>query len=183
MKKSLSLILALVLILSCMICVPASAVTASELREQLEKAAEGLDPKDKCPQTPTVYCAPRYQDPGANPQNLKNGLSAKVISGDVSGRKYGLYFKFTPKGKNQNYLITYLNVTIHDSKNNLVYAIGSSTYLQCQPRYYWYWNFFDLEELFDNLKVLNGSITPGKYTMNIYFNRLWAGKTTFTIKK
>lgn len=182
MKKWLSLTLALVLMMSTMILAPASAITASDLRNQLNSAALPLS-SAKCPQQPTVYCAPRYMDLGAQPQNLKRGLSASQILSDYSGREYGLYFKFTPRGKNQNYLITRFDVTISDAKGNLVYVEGFDDYMQCQPRYYWYWNFFNLKGLFENLKTLNGTITPGKYVMNIYFNRLWAGKTNFTIKK
>ena len=182
-KKWLSLTLALVLMMSCMLAAPASAITASDLRTQLNNEASGLSTGNKCPQQPTVYCAPRYQDLGAQPQNLKRGLSASQIDSDQSGREYGLYFKFTPRGKNQTYLIERFDVTIHDSKGNLVYVEGFDATMQCQPRYYWYWNFFNLAGLFENLKTLNGSITPGKYVMNIYFNRLWAGKTNFTIKK
>ena len=60
---------------------------------------------------------------------------------------------------------------------------GFDTSMQCQSGYYWYWNFFPLEGLYDNMRILNGSVTAGSYTMNIYFNKLWAGKTSFSIKK
>ena len=63
MKKRLSMLLALVLLLSCLgVGYASGTMTASELTTAMNQAAAELDPNNKCPQTPTVYCSPRYKD-------------------------------------------------------------------------------------------------------------------------
>ena len=185
MKKGLSLVLAMVLLLSCLgVGYASGTMTADELRETMNQAAEELNPNNKCPQTPTVYCSPRYKDADKDSAyELRRGLSASQINNGTSDRSYGLYFKFTPRGRNQSYYISRIDFTIHDKKGNLLYVDGFDTSMQCQSGYYWYWNFFPLDGLYDNMRILDGSVTAGSYTMNIYFNKLWAGKTNFTIKK
>ena len=55
--------------------------------------------------------------------------------------------------------------------------------MTCQYGYYWYWNFYSLHGLFEQMKSSYGRIVPGTYTMNIYFNSQWAGKVNFKINK
>ena len=185
MKKGLSTLLLLALLLSCMAMGYASStMTAAELKTAMNLAVADLDPNNKCPLTPMVYCSPRYKDADKDSAyELRRGLSASQINEGNTTRSYGLYFKFTPRGRYQSYTINRIDFTIHDKKGDLLYVDGFDTSMQCQSGYYWYWNFFPLEGLYDNMRILNGSVTAGSYTMNIYFNKLWAGKTSFSIKK
>lgn len=185
MKKFVALALVLACLLACAGLTGASAATARDtLVQELQLGTANLNPNNRCPQTPSVYCSPRYKDPGTlYGYDLRRGLSASQISSDNSGRMYGLYFKFTPRGRNQNYTVTEIDYVIQDKRGNLIFHEHDYEFVQIQPRYYFYINFLDLTGFFNNLKVLNGSITPGSYRLDIYFNGMWAGKTNFTIKK
>ena len=186
MKRVLSLVLVISLFLTCGIfcSAQASSLSASEILSYLADQASELSPNNKCSLLPTIYCSPRYKNPdNGNGYDLKKGLSAKTINEDTSGREYGLYFKFTPKGRFNTFYITRFDVTVSDSKGQILYVDGFDSFMVCDPGYYWAWNFFPLAGLFNNMKLLYGEVIQGKYTMDIYFNGLWAGKTAFTIKK
>ena len=185
MKKVLSLLITIVVLSVSCFCLTAFADSSADtLLESITEASSQLSPNNRCPVQPTIYSSPRYLGSNNKGQNLKNGLSAKQIMNDAGGREYGLYFKFTPKGKNANgYQISRFDVTISDSKDSILYVDGFDSDMECKTGYYWYWNFFPLGGLFNNMDTLYGEIVPGRYTMDIYFNGLWAGRTNFTIKK
>ena len=113
----------------------------------------------------------------------KKGLSAAQINNPDRDRDYGLYFKFTPGGKDDGYFISRLDFVILDSQMNTLYSEGFNFNKFCQSGHYWYWNFFSLEDFFQKMNKKEGQVKAGTYTMDIYFNSLWAGSTRFTINK
>ena len=184
MKKGFSLMLALLLLLSGWLCPSAFADAAEDLRASLAQAAEGLDEANRCVQPLMVYCAPRYQDAGKEGgSNLRRGLSAEQIATDTSGRTYGLYVKITPRAQKETLIISRVDILIRDKNEELVYAEGFNREIVCRPGNYFHWDFYKLGGLFDNLKTLYGDIANGNYTMSIFFDRHWAGNTTFYIYK
>lgn len=180
MKRFLTLMLALSVILACGCC---RTALASAFHSGSDEEAY-LSPDNKCPVQPTIYCSPRYLNPDNNTgYNLKSGLSAKQIDNPSDGRQYGLYFKFTPKGRHNGYHISRFDVIVSDRTGTELYRVGFDADMDCQTGYYWYWNFFPLNGLFENMRSMYGSVITGRFTMDIYFNSLWAGRTAFTIKK
>ena len=184
MKKIFSLMLALLLLLCWQLFPSALADEAADLRASLAQAADGLDESNRCSQPLMVYCAPRYQDEGKEGgSNLRRGLSAEQITTDTSGRAYGLYVKITPRAQKEVLIVSRVDILIRDKNNELVYAEGFDREITCRPGSYFHWDFFKLGGLYDNLKTLYGGITNGNYTMSIFFDRHWAGNTTFYIYK
>ena len=184
MKKGVSLMLSLALLFCALLCPPASADEAEDLRARLAQAAEGLEESNRYPQPLMVYCAPRYQDPGKEGgSNLRRGLSASQITTDTSGRIYGLYVKITPRAQKETFIISRVDILIRDKLEEVVYAEGFDREITCRPGNYLHWDFFKLGGLYDNLKTLYGDVTTGNFTMSIFFDRHWAGSTTFYIYK
>lgn len=174
MKKRCAFLLAFLLIL----CVLAGTASAA-----YDENGNYLSPYNKCRIHPTMYCAPRYKDYGAeSPYNLK-GLSVKSIDANYYNRDYGLYFKFTPSRIDNGFYIYRFDTVVCDSRGNEIYWEGWDDSMTCQYGYYWYWNFYSLHGLFEQMKSSYGRIVPGTYTMNIYFNSQWAGKVNFKINK
>jgi len=181
MKRYFKAALVFLMILTMMISVQAAAqsVTLQFTDEQLE-----LDPSNQCPVRPQIYSNPRYLNlENESAYDLSNGLSAKQINNSTGTREYGLYFKFTPGGKDHGYYISRFDVVVTDRNGEKLYIDGFDSDLMCEAGYYWAWNFFPLEGLFENLRTLYGEVVPGLYKMDVYFNRLWAGSTTFNIGK
>ena len=179
MKRMVALFLALALVLSLGAGLAAAAYSVPAYED-----GPTLTPASKCPAQPTVYSSPRYLDPRNNTgYDLRGGLSAKKINTDTSGREYGLYFKFTPKRADDGYEIRRFDVVVTNKAGEVLYVDGFDGYMDCQYRYYWCWNFFPLEGLFSGLRDRYGEVVSGRYTMDIYFNSLWAGKTAFSIGK
>ena len=142
-----------------------------------------LSPDLKCPVQPMIYCNPRYlNEQTGRGYDLKNGLSANQINNNTSGREYGLYFKFTPRGAN-GYMIKRFDFVIQNEDGDNLYIDGIDTNMECKNGYYWSWEFFPLQGLFTNMELLYGEVVPGQYTMDIYFNSLWAGQAKFRIQK
>ena len=143
-----------------------------------------LSPDNQCPAQPQIYCSPRCKNLDNNQAYDINSLSAKQINNTSANRSYGLYFKFTPSVKDNGYQINRIDVVVSDTKNNAVlYVDGFDTNIRCQKGYYWAWDFFTLEGLYDNMRGTDGQVVAGQYRMDIYFNQLWAGKTNFRILK
>ena len=143
-----------------------------------------LSPKNKCSAQPTIYCSPRMKVLATGiASDLRSGLSAAAIKKYAGEREYGLYFKFTPKARDDGYLITRFDVIITGPDKQVAFQDGFYDTMQCQKGYYWYWNFFPLQEMFDEQIRKYGSVKTGTYSMDIYFNELWAGKTSFKVSK
>ena len=144
----------------------------------------GLTPSNKCKVRPMIYSARRYKD--ANKEtayNLRADFSASTIIDQLGSRQYGLYFKFTPSGRDSGYEITRFDIVINDPSGEAVYTEGFDSDMTCQAGYYWYWNFFSLDQCFRYILDTKGKIRQGTYDMDIYFNRQWAGETSFRIIK
>ena len=143
-----------------------------------------LSPDNKCPARPTIYCSPRYlHEKSGKGQELRDGLSARKINDANNTREYGLYLKFTPKKADNGYAIKRIDFVIRNKQGEVQYTAGFDTDIVCEYRYYWSWNFFPLNSFFAIRKLIDGEVLTGKYTLEIYFNELFAGSTTFTIKK
>ena len=176
MKKTLLIVLCLM-----MCCV---TVCACATDYDLISVRTDLSPDNKCPTQPTVYNAPRYMNTATGKAydiDKKRGLSAKTINNEAGDKLYGLYFKFTPGGKDAGYRINRFDVVVKDSDGRILYTDGFDSDMVCQAGYYWAWNFFPLEGLFTNMKLLYGEVIPGNYNMDVYFNELWAGNAAFKI--
>ena len=144
----------------------------------------GLSPSNKCIVRPMIYSARRYKDSNKETAyNLKGDFSATTIKNQLGTRQYGLYFKFTPSGKDNGYDIYRFDVVINDPTGEAVYTEGFDTEMTCQAGYYWYWNFFSLDACFRYILDTKGKIRQGYYDMDIYFNRQWAGETAFRVIK
>ncbi|MBR2822379.1 MAG: hypothetical protein IKE24_01620 [Clostridia bacterium] len=181
MKKIISLVLAIAfLFLSGNIC-----TVHAEDEDFLSSLIETtLSPKIKCPAQPTIYCSPRYLDEKSGKgQNLKNGISAKKVNDENNTREFGLYLKFTPKRADDGYVIRRIDFVIRNKAGDVQYTAGFDTEVVCEYRYYWSWNFFPLSGFFAVRKLLDGEVLAGRYTLEIYFNSLFAGSTTFSINK
>ncbi len=173
-KRSVSVLLAVLISLLCCLAGTASAA--------YDEDGNFLTPTNKCRTHPTMYCAPRYQDPGKEPQNLKS-LSASAITANYYSRDYGLYFKFTPARIDNGFYIYRFDTVITDTRGNEIHWEGWDDSMECRYGYYWYWNFYNLRGLFQDMESKYGRIVPGTYVMNIYFNHQWAGKVNFKILK
>lgn len=143
-----------------------------------------LSPNNKCPVQPIIYSNPRALNLSTDKAyDLNKKLSASTIEKDLGTREYGLYFKFTPGGKDNGYVITRFDVIITGPDHTIVHKEGFNDYMECRRGYYWFWDFFSLQEMFEKQLKEKGSIQTGNYTMDVYFNGLWAGKTAFLINK
>lgn len=192
MKKCLSLFLALVICLTGGLFVTASAATNTSTKSVSSGSSSNsftypttdLSPNRKCPVQPTIYSKPRYRDTATDKvNNMSKGLSAKQINNPPDYRQYGLYFKFTPSRASNGYQIDRFDVVISDKNGTILYTEGFNANMTCQAGYYWYWDFFSLEGFYDNLRAIYGEVISGRFVMDIYFNSLWAGKTSITINK
>ena len=181
MKKTISLVLAMVFVfLSGVACV-AHAEDYSFLSSLLETS---LSSDKKCPAQPTIYCSPRYlHEKTGKGQDLRDGLSAKKINDENNTREYGLYLKFTPKRADDGYTIRRIDFVIRNKQGEVQYTAGFDTEVVCEYRYYWSWNFFPLSGFFALRKLMDGEVLTGRYTLEIYFNELFAGSTQFSINK
>ena len=142
-----------------------------------------LSPNNKCPAKPTIYSSARSRIISTDKiTELRNGFSVKQIN-SASDREFGLYFKFTPRSGDHGYRITRFDVVFSEKDGTILYTDGFNTDMVCERGYYWAWKFFPLGGLFQQLKARYGEIKIGTYTMDIYFNRLWAGSTRVKINK
>ena len=142
-----------------------------------------LSPENKCSVQPTIYCSPRQKSLTSDIVSDLKSLSAKNIKKYQGSLDYGLYFKFTPKAKDDGYLILRFDVVITGPDGTVEYEDGFFDTMECKKNYYWYWKFFSLQDVFDSHIRQYGSVKTGTYRMDIYFNGLWAGKTTFRVEK
>ena len=180
MKKGSSLLLALIICLAGMMF--SSALAASS--GSFVYPTTSLSPNLKCPVQPAIYTKPRsYDTAAAKANNMAKGLSAKQINSASPGRHFGLYFKFTPARSATGYVIRRIDFVISDTNGQILNVYGIDTTVTCQGGYYWYWDFFPLDELYDALRGINGEVVPGKFVLDLYFNSLWAGRTTVSIGK
>ncbi len=176
MKRMTAVILTLMMLLVMGFSMGEGTIEFTE--EQL-----ALSPDNQCPVHPQIYSSARYLNMETNSAyDMSNGLSARQINNPSANRMYGLYFKFTPGGKDHGYQIDRFDVVISDNKSGeKLYIDGFAANMKCESGYYWAWNFFPLEGLFENQKTLYGEVKAGVYKMDIYFNGLWAGNTVFKI--
>ena len=143
-----------------------------------------LSPSNKCRVQPMIYSTNRYREIGKDSgYDIRKDFSVKTIQNNRGSKEYGLYFKFTPGGKDNGYLITRFDIVIEDPKKNIIYTEGFDSDMECKKGYYWYWNFFSLQNMFEEQLDTTGTIPLGTFTLHVYFNRLWAGKTTFKVVK
>ena len=142
-----------------------------------------LSPDNKCPVQPTIYCSPRQKSISSGKISDLKQLSAGSIKKYQGSLDYGLYFKFTPKAKDDGYVILRFDYVITGPDGTVEVEEGFNDYMECRKNYYWYWQFFTLQNIFDRQIRQSGSVTTGTYRMDIYFNGLWAGKQNFTVKK
>lgn len=178
MKKIMAVLL-VILLSTGILSLPAQAITLQFSDEQL-----ALSPNEKCPVRPQIYSNPRYKNADSDKAyDVNSGLSAKKINEQMDRRFYGLYFKFTPSGRDNGYMIWRFDVVVTDKNGQRLYIDGFDSEMECTAGYYWSWDFFPLEALFDNMRMLYGEVIPGNYKMDVYFNRLWAGSTSFKINK
>ena len=181
MKKTISLVLAMVFVFLSVISCVAHAEDNSFLSSLLETS---LTSDKKCPAQPTIYCSPRYlHEKTGKGQDLRDGLSAKKINDENNSREYGLYLKFTPKRADDGYTIRRIDFVIRNKQGEVQYTAGFDTEVVCEYRYYWSWNFFSLSGFFALRKLMDGEVLAGRYTLEIYFNELFAGSTQFSINK
>ena len=142
-----------------------------------------LSPENKCPVQPTIYCNPRQWSRSSDIASDLKALSAKNIKKYQGTLDYGLYFKFTPKAKDDGYVIKRFDVIITGPDGTVEYENGFFDFMECKKNYYWYWKFFSLQDMFDKHIRQYGDVKTGTYRMDIYFNELWAGKTSFRVEK
>lgn len=142
-----------------------------------------LSPDNKCPVQPIIYCSPRQKSLSRDTVSDLESLSARNIKKYQGSLEYGLYFKFTPKAKDDGYLILRFDYVITGPDGTVELEKGYSDYMECKKNYYWYWEFFSLQDMLDKHIRQYGDVKTGTYRMDIYFNGLWAGKTTFRIEK
>lgn len=142
-----------------------------------------LNPNNKCKAQPSIYANARFRDAGHEPYDINsNRFSASEISRRIGGsREYGVFFKFTPNGADTGYQISRLDVVVTDPQGNITWTEGYPVDIVCDRNYFWYWNFFNLQPMFEQMNASTG-IKTGVYNMDIYFNRQWAGKATFRME-
>ncbi|MBR2663499.1 MAG: hypothetical protein IKE25_07285 [Clostridia bacterium] len=181
-KQFLTLALAMMLMI-CSLPLPAAvADAAGDLAAELAAAADGLSVDQPYPYPLMVYCSPRYMDPDMEKGvNLQRGLYAKQINTDTSGRSYGLYLKITPRAQKEMYTVNRFDITVSLKDGPLVYVEGFHRTVNVVPGYLLYWNFFRLDGMYDNMKTLFGEVLSGTYILDVYFDGLWAGSTSFYI--
>jgi len=177
-NKGICLLLTLMMLLSCVACAAAEPVRTAMRYDDSNYMA------NKCPVSPAIYSTRRYKDRDKeNAYDLNKDFSADAIQRWMGARDYGLYLKFTPGRADNGYQITRFDAAILDPTGEEVFAVGFDDDMKCQYGYYWYWDFFNLDEMFQNLLSSKGYIPTGVYTMHIYFNGMWAGKTQFRVQK
>ena len=182
MKKRI-LALGLCILLSCfyILCYADSLSTGVQNATTIKT---DLSRDRKCPAKPTLYNSARYKNVGSDQvAELRKGFSAKQINETEGSRVYGMYFKFTPKSGDHGYHISRFDVVITEKNGDILFADGFNTDMTCQRGYYWAWNFFPLDGMFRQLKQKYGEVVPGTYTMDIYFNSLWANSTKIKVGK
>ena len=183
MKKILAIVLCLMMCCAA-VCAFATETETSESSTSPISVRTDLSPDNKCPMRPTVYSTPRYYNTAANKAydlDRKKGLSAKTINNETGDKLYGLYLKLTPGGKDVGYTVKRFDIVVKDSDGRILYTDGFDSDLTCKNGYYFVWNFFPLEGLYNNMKQLYGEVIPGNYNMDVYINELWAGNAGIRI--
>ncbi len=148
--------------------------------------SSGLSRNKKCPVQPQIYSNKRFKDADKEfGMDLPNDISrAHVIRQlEIGNREYGLYLKFTPSWMDQGYYIYRIDFVMSDPKGTEIYSCGMDTSITCEADRFVEWNFFSLMDMFREQLDVYGSISTGKYTMDIYFNSEWAGSTAFMVKE
>lgn len=183
MKKAVSFMLALLLFLG--LGLSAASATLSQTQPLAKWGYSGsyLDPSNVGPVTPTIYSTRRYRDIGKDKAYDLNGdFSSSMIRRQQGNREYGLYLKFTPGRTDDDYYIWRFDTIVTDPWGDQVFYEGFDSDMTCKFGYYWYWEFYNLNSMFEDLIYQYGNVPKGTYTMDIYFNEKWAGKTQFRVK-
>ena len=158
---------------------------------QEEPESVRLSRQNKCSIQPQLYCCTRYKDKGQefghdiSELGLGDSFSANTIQRqlDIGKKNYGIYFKITPSWADDGFEINRLDFVFIDPKGNPVYSLGFDTDIVCQDGYFISWNFINLMEMFREQVREKGSVTRGKYVLDVYFNEKWAGDTYFKVGK
>ena len=140
-----------------------------------------LSPENLSPAQPTLYSNPRFLDEGRNPYDAGEALSAGTILKNRSRRAYGIYMKFTPGRRDSGYVIRRVDLVVSDPSGEAVYREGFDTDILCRYGEFWYWNFLSLDALFEERITAAGAVPTGKYTVDLYFDGGWAGRTAFSV--
>ena len=181
LKKMIAFLLLLTLCLS--LAVPAALGAGSGFQTNKIRQNE-LSPTKLCPVRPTIYSMRRYRQVGKeDAYDTQKDFSASMIASQRGFREYGLYIKFTPGRTDDGYTISRFDTVLYDPKGNIIQTYGEDTDMLCEYGYFWYWDFYSLDEVFCEMLDSQGSIPLGTYTMDIYFNGLWAGKTQFRMQR
>ena len=178
LKKIVALLAALVFCLSLTCASAVSTGFQTNYNPQTE-----LSPTQLCPIRPTIYSNRRYLQVGKDQAyEINKDFSASMIANQRGFREYGLYIKFTPGRTDDGYYISRFDTVLSDPNGNVVHTFGYDTDMTCKYGYFWFWDFYSLEDVFCNLLDTQGYLPRGVWTMDIYFNGLWAGKTQFRMQ-
>lgn len=167
-----------------LICVVMALVPAAALADQYcFSCGTYLNPNNVCRSHPTVYSNDRFRDNAANRiSDLSGGMKAAAIANNKGRTEYGVYMKFTPSAGDNGYRINAVDVLVYDPWGNVVQHDHIPQSITCRYGYYWYWDFFSLDEAFGNMINTYGYVPNGVYRMEIYFNGQWAGKTAVKVQ-
>ena len=174
------------LFLTVILCLNFGSSMASSLglsADKYQKPDLSLSSNRTCPVRPTIYSTRRSRKVGEErAYDINKDFSARTIEDNFGFREYGLYLKFTPGRADNGYYIYRFDTVISDPYGNVVYSSGYDSDMTCTYGYYWYWDFYNLNSMFYDIDNRYGYIPKGVYTMDIYFNYLWAGKTQFRVQ-
>lgn len=182
MKKTIVWMLTLVLVLTSFApCAMASGWSSSGSRKNNSST---LSPSRICPVTPTVYSMRRYRKIGSDKAyDTQKDFSSSMIVRQQGNQEYGLYLKFTPGRVDDGYYISTIGMVLSDPSGNILEENEYDVSITCKYGEYWHWDFYNLDDVFSSLISTYGYVPNGVYTMDIYFNSLWAGKTQFRVQK
>ncbi len=183
MKKLMALLLAALLLLPA--CCPSAAASGWTSSENRSGSSGSLSPRNICPITPTIYSMRRYRKNGqGQAYDINKDFSSDTIVRQQGFLEYGLYIKFTPGRTDDGYRIRSIGMVLSDPWGSILREDEDNDVdITCKYRYYWSWDFYSLDSVFSSMISDYGYIPTGVYTIDIYFNHLWAGKTQFRVQR
>ena len=142
-----------------------------------------LSPNHKSSIKATIYSSPRSRRiSNESVTNLKS-FSVKTMAKNKGIYEYGLYFKFTPKASEAGNVISRFDFVVTGPYGDIVYQDGFYQIMRLQRNHYGAIKFFNLQGMFDEQARKYGSVPTGTYTLDVYFDEAWSGKTTFKVNK